>query len=233
MAKRIVFYPQDKLTQEIIDPPKKAEIPEWYKKMPLHSNRGKELRIIDGEPNYTAKACMPFLDSFMSGYTFNLPCDILVEINAEGNHAIQWNRSFPAPVGARPLDEKLIPSRDKYADWNFSWITYWGIKLPKGYSALLTHPLNRTDLPFITTSGILDADKWGIWGKQPFSLVEGFQGIIPKGTPIIQIIPFKRHSWISTISNKLTNWATHEDLRRASVFKGYYKKKYWSKKDYS
>jgi len=230
--KKIMFYPKDKIIAEVVLPPQKVSIPEWFKKMPLHTQNEKKLRIKNGETNLTAKVCMPFLDSFTTGYVFNLHCDINVELNAEGEQTVHWNNNTFVPVFARPLNEKIIPARQGFDDWNFSWTTYWGIKLPKGYSALLTHPLNRTDLPFVTTSGILDADKWGIWGNQPFSFVQGFQGVIPKGTPIIQIIPFKRHSWISKINNKLSKWANLENLKLSSKFRGYYKDMFWSKKEY-
>jgi hypothetical protein len=34
-------------------------------------------------------------------------------------------------------------------------------------------------------------------GNIPFFIKEGFSGVIPKGTPIAQVIPFKRESWTS------------------------------------
>ena len=231
--RNIIFYPKNELVKEIIPPPQKVSVPEWFKKMPLYQNNDNRLRIINNEPNYTAKTCMPFLDTFMTGYTFNLHCDILVEINAEGNQTINWSNNLPAPVVARGYNDNLVPQQQGTTNLTFNWVTHWGIKLPRGYSALLTHPLNRTELPFVTTSGILDADKWGIWGNQPFSLIQGFQGVIYKDTPIIQIIPFKRHSWTSSTSKKLGKWAHYENLRRARVFTGYYKKHHWTKKDFS
>jgi hypothetical protein len=161
-----------------------------------------------------------------------LACDVFVEIDEYGNHVVNWHPAIPNPISAREPNLKEIPNRKGYNDWDFAWITQWGVKLPKGYSALFTHPLNRTDLPFVTTSGIMDADKWGIWGNQPFCFVAGFEGTIPKGTPIIQVIPFKRHSWVSQVSEKLSKWGNFEDLRRSRVFRGYYKDNYWSKKDY-
>ena len=117
----------------------------------------------------------------------------------------------------------------------FSWISHWGIETPKNYSCLFTHPLNRTDLPFITTSGIMDTDKWGIWGNQPFSLKTGWEGILPAGTPIIQVIPFKRETWKSEIAktSEKSEWGRVENIKRNSKFRGYYKSNYWSKKFYS
>ena len=125
-----------------------------------------------------------------------------------------------------------FPKIPGFHDLVFSWSSHWGIKTPKGYSALFTHPLNRTDLPFITTSGIMDTDKWGIWGNQPFYLQKNWEGVIEAGTPIIQVIPFKRDEWKSVIDESLMDWANYEDIRRTSKFRGYYKNNYWTKKKY-
>lgn len=230
--KRITFYPKNETIKELVPPPQKVEVPDWFKKIPLHTDNEKKFRFRNGNPNYSVKACMPFLDTFMTGYTFNLPCDVFVELDTDGRHTVNWHPALPAPITGREFNQKLIPHQKGHDDWNFSWLTHWGIKLPKGYSALLTHPLNRTDLPFITSSGIMDADTWGIWGNQPFSFQSGFEGVIPAGTPIIQIIPFKRHSWHSRVSEKLSKWANFESLRRGRTFRGYYKDNYWSKKDF-
>src|SRR5215475_8103617 len=36
----------------------------------------------------------------------------------------------------------------------------WTIEAPEGYAVLLTHPLNRVDLPFTTLTGIVDCDRY-------------------------------------------------------------------------
>jgi hypothetical protein len=66
----------------------------------------------------------------------------------------------------------------------------------------------------------------------PFLLKKGFEGIIPAGTPLAQIIPFKRDNWVSEqekfdldtqYAKKRTFWRT---------FAGSYKANYWTKKKY-
>ncbi len=127
-----------------------------------------------------------------------------------------------------------IPHYSGFDPLFFAWKSHWGVKTPKGYSAIFTHPINRFDLPFITTTGIMDTDKWGIWGNQPFSLKSGWEGVIPAGTPIIQIIPFKRENWKSEIDKTglLTKWANIENTKRQSKFRGYYKNNFWQKKSF-
>jgi hypothetical protein len=110
-------------------------------------------------------------------------------------------------------------------------------KLPKGWSALITSPNNRFDLPFRATTGIVDSDLFygmsaGQGGNYPFYLNKGFEGIIPVGTPMYQIIPFKRENWKSTQLKYDEEDAIkkHTNIRRHFV--SGYKKEYWQKKTF-
>jgi len=88
-------------------------------------------------------------------------------------------------------------------DLHFAFEAPYSFQLPKGYSFLVTHPLNRFDLPFVTTSAIVDADILFPAGQFPFFALKGFEGIIPRGTPIAQLIPFKREKWTTFHTLKL------------------------------
>jgi hypothetical protein len=108
----------------------------------------------------------------------------------------------------------------------------WSIKTPNGYSSLFTHPINRIDLPFYTLGGIVDTDKWGEAGNHPFVFKNGWEGIIPKGTPYAQIIPFKRDNWESIIKPELHGYHEKNIRKRDSILRGWYKKNAWSTKRY-
>ena len=226
---KIKFYPESKLVEEIIPMPQPSQVPLWFKNMPLYEYGATSFNAENGTGNYTGKICIPFTDSFLTGYTFNTWADIQVKI-INGQQIITWGHTFKdlEEVTAR-IPAVDLPIYENFSNYNFSWISHWGIKTPKGYSCIFTHPLNRQDLPFITTTGIMDTDGWGIWGNQPFALRKDFEGIIEAGTPIIQVIPFKREEWQSEKDNSLTEWANLENMRRASKFRGYYKK-YWKRK---
>ena len=69
---------------------------------------------------------------------------------------------------------------------------------------MITHPLNRNDLPFITISGIVDGNfAISADGNVPFYIKNNFEGIIPQGTPIAQLIPFYRQNWFFKIKKGL------------------------------
>jgi hypothetical protein len=96
----------------------------------------------------------------------------------------------------------------------------------------MTHPLNRFDLPFTTTSGIVDSDKFFAPGNVPFFIKEGFSGIIPEGTPFLQLIPIKRATWKMVENNKgLSDMNTIQgNWVRQKGFE--YKKIMWDRKKY-
>jgi hypothetical protein len=39
---------------------------------------------------------------------------------------------------------------------------YWTLEVPEGWQILVTHPLNRPDLPFQTLSGVVSAARFGL-----------------------------------------------------------------------
>jgi hypothetical protein len=134
--------------------PAKNHIPEWYKKIPQWKNND-----FFNSGNFikpTVKLCFPFLDSLTIGYMITLPYDLYVK-NNNGNPILIWPRSVEGnPPGLRDYiaDEKLVPF-EHYAK-EFTWNYYVSYSFPIGYSGILTHPLNRHDLPFTTLTGIID-----------------------------------------------------------------------------
>lgn len=198
-------------------------IPDWYKKIPNYDvPKGKK----------TVKVCLPFLDSFLTGYMITLPYDLYVTIE-DGVPALHW----PNPINHTPLvrenpaDLKLVPF--SHYPVEFTWRTNVSWTVPKGYSALCTHPLNRHDLPFTTLSAVIDGGLvLSPTNNIPFYVKEGFEGLIPQGTPILQIIPFRQEKWKSKIKDGLIKVGSlHNDLTLL-VFKGWYKKTFWVKKQY-
>jgi hypothetical protein len=189
----------------------------------------------NGETNLSVRSCIPFLESLTAGYTISLYCDIQVRIE-NGKHVISWNgKSFPAPLGPRPENEingPSFPKVDGYDLAKFSWRPSWCVKTSLGYSSYFIHPLNRVDLPFYTLGGIMDTDRWGDAGNHPFLIKEGWEGIIEKGTPIIQIIPFKRENWQSQEDYRVFQIGEANAIQSKSKLYGWYKQNSWNKKTF-
>ena len=214
----------------------KKFIPEWYKKAETHFSSEEDLAIEEGTQKTSAglKTCVPFLDAMISGYALVVPFDIYVGKTEDGNLDMKWNapQGWENFIEERPKQSgSTMPRPAGHAPNHMVWSGRWGIKAPRGYSVLVTHPLNRQDLPFTTSSAIMDSDKFFGNGNIPFFIKEDFVGVIEKGTPFAQIIPIKRKRWkmIHNPALKDTIKKHGHDVRKKE---GTYKKKYWNRKEY-
>lgn len=212
-------------------------LPEWFKK--TEKFIGGKLNI---EPSsLTVKHCMPFLDAYLTGYCITTPIDLLV-IKENDDIKIKWRQGMSASgemyIGVRDGSTSPgsmtpgMPTPAGYEDKHFTWATKYVIKCPEGYSLLLTQPLNRMDLPTYTLSGIVDAEQTLQSGNIPFFIKKGFTGVIPAGTPIMQVIPIKREKWSLVENQELIEEARINDKYSQKHILGYYKNKLWYRKEY-
>ena len=195
----------------------KQFIPDWYKNIPGKKN------IVN------VKKCIPFLDAMTHGYVQTTWTDIHISKDNE-----DINIFFDHNVRILNYREKSdMPIKDEFYNVEFIWQRPWSILLPKGYSGLITHPLNRIDLPFYTLSGIVDFDKsiHANIGNIPFYIKKGFTGIIPAGTPMFQIIPIKRDTWISEKQDYSEKFWQLKNNEKSKI-SDFYKKKIWQKKSF-
>lgn len=225
MYKKLKFKSLREEHKNILIPIKNL-IPQWYKDGPTWANNKIEAN------NGAMKLCMPFLDSLIVGYTFVTLDDILVEKDEVGNLNISWKNSSNNLVNFRhPNAAHTLPIPAGHNPTHCIWMTQGIIKLPKGYSAVIAHPFNRFDLPFTTLSGVVD-DFPMYGGNIPFFIKEGFEGVIPQGTPFAQIVPFKRENWKLEESDKLIKESEISLKRSLSVLQGWYKHNVWKRKKY-
>jgi hypothetical protein len=119
---------------------------------------------------------------------------------------------------------------------HFAWAPDWAVETPKGYSVLYSQPFNRFELPFLTTSGIIDNDSVNLPGSMPFFLIKGFSGVIPAGTPYVQMIPFKREDWVSEIVIENPNKINEKNIKNSAMYRvpdgGVYKNEVWQPRKY-
>jgi hypothetical protein len=215
--------------------PAKSTIPQWFKDLrPEHDDIKLENgNFLSGKGKSTLKKCVPFLDSLTTGYMFCLPFDIGIEI-VDGNQFSYWKvqRSNALEHDFPYFRTEGVPIPSGYSQfiWRFNLVP--GIKTPSGYSVLVTHPLNRYDLPFLTMSAVIDTDKYNLFGAATVFLQKDFSGIIPKGTPLAQVIPFKRDNWKSTWEKPNINQDIKNKFNIMSIINRSYQTQYWSKKTY-
>jgi len=180
----------------------------------------------------TVKNCVPFLDSLTAGYIIPLDQDYLIDPIEDDFTMTPANRDQD-DIGYHG-SEQLPESWHKITGKNTGkFINKWLIRTPPGYSCLFVKPLNRSEPRFDVLSGVVDTDTYVNAIHLPFILNKrDEQFIIKKGTPLVQVIPFKRESWKSWsgfYKEKLHN-KTLKNL--TSVFIDRYKNLFWRKKSY-
>jgi hypothetical protein len=208
----------------------KSKIPQWYKDQDMWNNKQPLQKSYQVSKSF--KACMPFLDALTTGYTIQLWTDVRVR-QENGQPIFTW-ASGPDPIDFRSNDgNQNLPIPAGFNSRQFVWKFPYTIKVPKGYSCLVTHPMNRHDLPFIGLTAISDNEVATLGpGNYPFFIKEGFEGIIPEGTPIMQVIPFKRENWKVEENKELLKESVNLQRKMNAVISGYYKKNIWKKKEY-
>jgi hypothetical protein len=220
---------------DIYPVPAISKIPDWFKKVqPYYGEDNKPYP--EHEPlNMTVKKCIPFLDALTYGYMLTTPADILVSKNSDGSHSLKWNAPFKLTSNHLLDQVEGVPFPENLAmDQVWKWENIYRIKTPRGYSILITHPLQRWDLPFYSLNGIVDSDKYSAQINVPFLFKKDFEGIIPAGTPIAQIIPFKRDDWsleVKPWKYNLYKFIKTERSMQARSKTGY-KKQFWQKKTF-
>jgi hypothetical protein len=229
----IIFYPWGQQAYEDCLPPKTAEkeLAPYWKDLPNYHGGEKDLEKVHNKTVrrdnvwLSLKHCMPYFDAMTMGYHIILHTDVFVNRNHNGNIDVKWDHILH-PIAQRSVEE--MPTPHGHYNNHLSWQMYWGIKTPDGYSALITHPINRYDLPFTTVSGYVDYDVYPMPGNISFHIKDNFEGVIPKGTPIASIIPIKRDIWSSKLNTdpaffeKMLEYAKEkETVPMAHYKKGY------------
>lgn len=232
MSKDIEFIYTSEYAWNICEKPKPASsyIPQWFKEFSQYDSSDK-LEIRNRITNTNVKKCRPMLDSLTSGYIIPLWSDVLVSRNQD-NMDISW-RVEENVFELHGDSARDIPAPEGYENIVFKYKSMLTIKTPAGYSVMITHPNNHYDLPFFIIPAVLDTDGINAALDFPLWIKKDFSGIIEKGTPMVQVTPFKRDNWkskASYISKKESEYIMDREIR--STIKDRYLKKVWSKKEY-
>jgi hypothetical protein len=223
--------------------PQRISIPKWYKDVPPYAKLFKAAEHKD----MTVKMCVPVLDALTIGYQFVTAYDYTFSYNKETNES---NFTGPAnamdkkPITMHSMDQvSTLSLSPEYINYVYKWSNSWLIKTPPGYSCLFTHPLDGVEAPFKTLDGVVDTDKFFLSVLFPFLMKNTFEGTIPAGTPIVQVIPFKRDNWKMKVTNNIsdelkTNVEAEKNFYMARQYNdgkldpGIYKREYRTKKMY-
>ena len=184
--------------------PASQALPQWYKDMRPDQVESKPF---ERHSRGTIKACPAMFEGMSQGYILPLWTDLYVEPSEDafrnGNPIprFSWTPGHSKPVVQLMNNGQIdgLPITED-TDTQAYWLRLdspWLISTPKGYSTLFIAPFNNSDLMFEPFSGIIHTDIFSTYIKI-LTLWKGpkdFKGIIKAGTPMLQIIPFKRESF--------------------------------------
>jgi hypothetical protein len=215
--------------------------PSWWKDMPRYHTIAEELSNQNLRDFSTVRNCPAISDSMNFGYTLYLPYDIHIDTSSKDvvkfyHKTAMYNDTnnnateYVGLTNNNAISNFYVP--EGYCKTVIRINLLWGIKTDPDYSIFVTQPSHRYDLPLLAISGVIDTDTFPAREAYNFWVKDGFTGTIKAGTPLVQIIPFKREDFSShviendhyeyvKIINKLT-----------SAFTNGYKKFFWHRKKF-
>ena len=184
-------------------------VPEWWKSI-------KVAELNKGQVQQTIRACPAMDDWLKSGWiiTANRDIEVINGTNPEDDGETTkvaafdpsgqdyHSRSHPTTQFADAFEYLGKGSQIKDA---FKMRNAWNVKTPPGYSCFYLDPFLFQNKYFATWQGIIDTDTFNV-GMDNAQIIfypkVDHSFVIKAGTPLVQIIPFKRETWNATYTVK-------------------------------
>ena len=238
----IIFYTPEHVENFYNPRPSNKFIPTWFKKLsqtldPDNKNKS-SLFLKNGQPtpDGTVKKCIPFLDAYNLGYIIPIPYDLIINKSEKGCQFFSGVKSSLGEefIGAHTLEQIQGSPITGNSNCNkiFKVNSPWRIKTPKGYSCIFTAPFNRPELPLQVLTGIVDTDTYHSVNFSFNINLEIGEHLIEANTPLVQVIPFKRESWISKKLPFNKNDLEKEHTQVLGFLNNFYKRKHHKKKTF-
>ena len=237
-GKQFIEFKTDVKGLEQVAPvqPSKYFLPKWFKGMTDFIEQ--DAMHEKGKPNYfgkkgetakkhtggTVKRCPAIVDLITEGFIIPMWADFLIQRDME---TFEWdNKNFQYGIE--------FHSKEQIKGWNLKktdfpegikFINPWRIYTPKGYSVMFITPTYQFEKRFTVLPGIVETDSYhhvnfpSIWHTTK-------DAIINRGTPFIQVIPFKRNDWdfkTSQMNEKDLDNDAREKTELSTKFKNSYR----------
>jgi hypothetical protein len=220
------------IQKEFYPCPAIKQLPNWYKNMSGYEGEPKTAH--QRRESATMKRCMPLLDAMSAGYYLKTFTELSIETTEQG---LNFNWAFAPDIDYVTYHSLGAVSGYKDLDLRLGapkLYNPWCIATPPGYSVLIIPPMHQPSIGIRILEGVVDTDTYTHSIQLPFLVDENFTGDIPAGTPVAQVIPFKRDDFKMSIGKD-------EDRQKSlrigmsirSNFQNGYKSLYRKKKNYS
>jgi len=216
--------------------PAKFFLPQWFKDMdeyittpavhekgqPSYFGKGKDTAI--KWTSGTVKRCPAIVDLITEGFIIPMWADFLIQRDME---ILEWDNKGVPEYGIDFHSNKQI------YNWNLKKTDFpegvkfnnpWRIYTPPGYSVMFMPPTYQFEKRFTVLPGIVETDSYHhvnfptIWHTTKDAIIE-------RGTPFIQVIPFKRDDWDIGVS-QMTETDIENDARERSELSTKFKNSY-------
>lgn len=203
-------------------------VPEWYKRTPEYVGGDRIVR--DGGTPHTIKKCVPVFDAMTAGYIISTYVDVQVT-QRDGMPWYEWPL-FDA-ISFHPIVQAPDHPARNEAPYP-KWTNPWAISTQPGTSCLFLPPMHNPNGMFTILPGVVDTDTYRKPVNFPFVLDDvQWEGLIPAGTPLAQVIPFRRDEWQMQLGDDGDRAASDRvTTRLRSVWFNSYKRYFWTRKQY-
>lgn len=230
----IEFFADATTVRTLLPPvPAAKAIPEWWLKAQREVLDSGDYQIGESD-GLTFKGCQPFTDVLRTGYIIPLWQDIrYADTRETSEHALKvsvnWGRGRNVASGEEGTIAIEYKSWDSWREiegvennlidgTSFSFVNPWTIRTPPGYSCLFTAPLNSEDSRIRLFSGIVNTDTYFNNVNFFFGFRKDIElpGLLKRGMPLVQVIPFKREEWTSSVKS-IDKYSEEYNLKQSTI----------------
>jgi hypothetical protein len=203
----------------------KSVTPDWWKNMKFNE-------YTRGIMGTTIRACPAMDDWLKSGWYLCANRDMIVKNgHIDDNDDSQYVGSqefgdgWETPSPHHPSWQmgyafQYLPDDEAPVRSAFKFRNAWNITTPPGYSTMYLDPFLFQNKYFATWQGIIDTDKFNANYDNAqiiFYPRVSHSFVIKKGTPLVQVIPFKREEWNATyVVNGSEDWTKNRSYLTAN-----------------
>jgi hypothetical protein len=208
---KFVAEHEEMLGDKLIQPkPAAAFVPKWWQQVPKTTNRMKWFGDNPIEVTApTAKQCPSFAHWFSQGYVLPAWCDIKINHDPVTD-LYTWSagrEGSPYKIDIHENDQLLSHSDLIYFGRKpslvFKLVSPWYITTPKNWSIYQLPMFYHNSQDWVVLPGVIDTDNSHEINQQILYFGNGKDVFIPKGTPLVQYVPFKREK-LTLKTEKLT-----------------------------
>lgn len=224
----VTFTCDPKLYGSIPNPvPAEELLPKWIRKMNPENSSPRSI-----------KRCVPVVDAMSMGYIVPLWADVHVN-TVNGIVHLNYKQEVPSPMFTDHHPDQVAgcPLHDStFGNQPLKLLSPWIITTPPGWSCLFIQPINHFDKRFSHVSGVVDTDTYRTHVNSSFIwMQDNFCGVLPKGTPWMQVIPFQRTECTHVVRESTAEDVLISEKANAKIYtvlSNGYRLNFWNPKKY-